>query len=441
MVTAPHRVHIAGVPHHTPLIATLVAALTGALLLGVIARMLRLPPLVGYLLAGIAIGPHTPGFEGDLALAQELSEIGIILLMFGVGLHFSPKELAEARGVAVPGALGQMAVATLLGWAVARYAWGWTDGQGFVFGFSLSVASTVVLLRALSDRNEVATNAGKIAVGWLVVEDLAMVLALVLVPVGAALLDGRTPGGMLAGAGIMEGSLAVSLVITLGKVAAFVALMLVVGSRVLPWALSLVGGLRSRELFSLAALVAALGVAFAAYALFGVSFALGAFLAGLVLGQSTLSQKAAEQTLPLRDAFAVLFFVSVGMLFDPAVLVEEPLPLLACVAVVVLGKSAAAWTIARLRGLTTREALVVAASLAQVGEFSFILAGLGVAEGVLPEDGRDLVLATALVTIALNPAMFWATDRLAARLAHPGPAPPLAPAVEPAPRPRTATSG
>jgi len=399
--------------HHTPLIATLVAGLTAALLLGVAARKLHLPPLVGYLLAGVAIGPFTPGYVGDLALAQELSEIGVILLMFGVGLHFSPRELAEARGVAVPGALCQMLVATLLGWAVAR-SWGWTDGQGFIFGFCLSVASTVVLLRALTDRNETATPQGKIAVGWLVVEDLAMVIALVLVPVGAALLDGRAPAGTLP-VGMGNGML-LPLLLTLGKVAVFIVLMLLVGSRVLPWALSLVGGLRSRELFSLAALVAALGVAFAASALFDASFALGAFLSGLVLGQSALSQKAAEQTLPLRDAFAVLFFVSVGMLFDPGILLRQPLPLLAAVAVVLFGKSLAAWAIARVRGLSQREALVIAASLAQIGEFSFILAGLGVAEGVLPEAGRDLVLATALLSIAANPLMFHLADRLAARV-------------------------
>jgi K+:H+ antiporter len=372
-------------------------------------------------MAGVLIGPYTPGFVGDLDLAHELSEIGIILLMFGVGLHFSPRELAEARGVAVPGALVQMSVATLLGWAVARHLWGWTDGEGFVFGFCLSVASTVVLLRALGDRGELETPTGKIAVGWLVVEDLAMVLALVLVPVAAALLDGRVPADVAAGTG--GGGLALSLLVTLGKVAAFVALMLVVGSRVLPWALSLVGGLRSRELFSLASLVAAMGVAFAAYALFGVSLALGAFLSGLVLGQSPLSQKAAEQTLPLRDAFAVLFFVSVGMLFDPAILLREPLALLAAVGVVTLGKAAAAWAIARARGLANREALVVSASLAQIGEFSFILAGLDVAEGVLPAAGRDLVLATALLTIALNPAAFWLADRLTARAPVPVPVP------------------
>jgi CPA2 family monovalent cation:H+ antiporter-2 len=406
-------------PHAMPLVATLVAALSFALLFGVAARKLRLPPLVGYLIAGIAIGPHTPGFAGDLALAAELSEIGIILLMFGVGLHFSPQELAAARGVAVPGALGQMLVATVLGWALARLL-GWSDGAGLVFGLCLSVASTVVLLRALGDRGELATPQGHAAVGWLVVEDLAMVLALVLVPVGAALLDGRTPAGMLAGAG--NGGIALAVLFTLGKVAIFIALMLVVGARVLPWALSLVGGLRSRELFSLASLVAALGVAFAAYALFGVSLALGAFLSGLVLGQSPLSQKAAEQTLPLRDAFAVLFFVSVGMLFDPGILLREPLGLALAVIVVMLGKSLVAWAIALWRGVDGRGALIIAASLAQIGEFSFILAGLGVAEGLLPEAGRDLVLATALLSIALNPAMFWLADRLV-----PAPPQPLKP--------------
>jgi len=398
--------------HDLPLIATLVAALTSALLFGVLAHRMNLPPLVGYLVAGFLIGPQTPGFIADLALANELSEIGIILLMFGVGLHFSPRELAEARGVAVPGALLQMVAATGLGWGVARLA-GWPDGEAFMFGFCLSVASTVVLLRALTDRGELDTRHGKIAVGWLVVEDLVMVLALILVPVAAALLDGRPPPGMAGSIGGGGYGLAVSLLITLGKVAAFVALMLVVGSRVLPWALSLVGRLRSRELFSLASLVAAIGVAFAAQAVFGVSLALGAFLSGLMLGQSALSQKAAEQTLPLRDAFAVLFFVSVGMLFDPHVLLEQPAMLLGAVAVVLLGKSVAAYAIGRLRGLTAHEAASVAASLAQVGEFSFILASVGVAENVLRGAGRDLVLAVAVLTIALNPLALRVAERLA----------------------------
>ncbi|MDO9710229.1 cation:proton antiporter domain-containing protein [Paracraurococcus lichenis] len=412
-------------PHDTPLLTTLVAALTAALLLGVVARKLRLPPLVGYLLAGVLIGPQTPGFIGDLALAKELSEIGIILLMFGVGLHFSPRELAEARGVAGPGAPLAMAAGSLLGWGVARL-WGWSDGEGLVFGICLSVASTVVLMRALAERGAMASRAGKVAVGWVVVEDLAMVLALVLVPVAAALLDGRMPVGMLSGMGVGGHGLLVSLLITLGKVAVFVTLMLLVGSRVLPAALSMVGALRSRELFSLASLVAALGVAYLAYVAFGVSLALGAFLSGLVLGQSALSQKAAEQTLPLRDAFAVLFFVSVGMLFDPAILWAQPLALAGAVLVAMLGKPAAAWAIARLRGLNNRDALVVAASLAQIGEFSFILAGLGVTEKVLPEQGRDLVLAVALITIALNPVAFWLADRLAARAAPQPVAPPRA---------------
>jgi CPA2 family monovalent cation:H+ antiporter-2 len=413
-------------PHSTPLITTLVAALTAALLLGVVARKLRLPPLVGYLVAGVLIGPHTPGFIGNLELAGELSEIGIILLMFGVGLHFSPQELVQVRGVAVPGALTGVTVVTLLGWGLARLL-GWTNGQGLVFGICLSVASTVVVLRSLQERGETGSRGGHVAIGWLVVEDLAMVLALVLVPVGAALLDGRTPAGMLAGMGVGEGGVLVSLLITLGKLAAFVALMLLVGSRVMPAALSMVGALRSRELFSLAALVAALGVAYLAFVAFGVSFALGAFLSGLVLGQSALSLKAAEQTLPLRDAFAVLFFVSVGMLFDPGVLLHEPLALAGAVLVVMLGKSAVAWAMARARGMSGREALTIAASLAQIGEFSFILAGLGVTEKVLPEVGRDLVLAVALLTIALNPVMFWAADRLAGR----SPAP-LAQAATPA---------
>ncbi len=401
-------------PHDTALIATIALALTFALMLGLLARAARLPTIVGYLAAGVALGPYTPGFVGDIAAAQQLAEIGVILLMFGVGLHFSPRELAEARGVALPGAILQMSCATLLGWGLARLM-GWPDAAGLVFGFSLSVASTVVLLRALTERGELATVQGHIAVGWLVVEDLAMVLALVLVPVLAAVTQDRPPAGVLTGIGGNAG-IALTVLLTLGKVAAFVALMLVVGARVLPWALSWVGSLRSRELFSLAALVMALGIAYLAYVLFGVSFALGAFLAGLVLGQSTLSQKAAEQTLPLRDAFAVLFFVAVGMLFDPLIVLREPLALLATVLVVLVGKTAAAYLIARVRGLAPRQALSIGAALAQVGEFSFILAGLAVTEGVLPEAGRDLILAAAIITIAVNPLVFRAADALARRL-------------------------
>ena len=401
-------------PHDTGLIATIALGLTFALFLGLAARAAKLPTIVGYLAAGMVIGPHTPGFVGDLNAAQQLAEIGVILLMFGVGLHFSPRELADARGVALPGALLQMTCATLFGWGLARLM-GWDDAAGIIFGFCLSVASTVVLLRALTERGELATVHGHIAVGWLVVEDMAMVVALVLVPVLAAATQERPPSGLLIGIGGAEG-VALMVLFTLGKVAIFVALMLVVGARVLPWALSWVGRLRSRELFSLAALVIALGVAYLAYVLFGVSFALGAFLAGLVLGQSTLSQKAAEQTLPLRDAFAVLFFVAVGMLFDPLIVVREPLALIATVLVVLFGKTIAAYAIARLRGLGPKAALSIGAALAQVGEFSFILAGLAVSEGVLPEAGRDLILAAAIITIAVNPFIFRAADALAARL-------------------------
>ncbi|MBS7791164.1 cation:proton antiporter [Roseococcus sp. SDR] len=395
-------------PHETGLIATIALGLTFALFLGLAARAVRLPTIVGYLAAGIVIGPATPGFVADLDAAQQLAEIGVILLMFGVGLHFSPRELADARGVAVPGALLQMGCATLLGWGLARLL-GWGDAAGIIFGFCLSVASTVVLLRALTERGELATTQGHTAVGWLVVEDMAMVVALVLVPVLAAVTQDRPAAGLMIGLGGAEG-VALMLLITLGKVAIFVALMLVVGARVLPWALSWVGRLRSRELFSLAALVTALGIAYLAYVLFGVSFALGAFLAGLVLGQSALSQKAAEQTLPLRDAFAVLFFVAVGMLFDPGIVLRQPLALIGTVLVVLIGKTVAAYAIARLRGLETKAALSIAAALAQVGEFSFILAGLAVTEGVLPEAGRDLILAAAIISIAVNPFMFRLAD-------------------------------
>ncbi len=400
-------------PHETGLIATIALGLTFALFLGLAARAVRLPTIVGYLAAGIVIGPATPGFVADVGAAQQLAEIGVILLMFGVGLHFSPRELADARGVAVPGALLQMGCATLMGWGLARLM-GWGDAAGIIFGFCLSVASTVVLLRALTERGELATTQGHTAVGWLVVEDMAMVVALVLVPVLAAVTQDRPAAGLVIGMGGAEG-VALMLLITLGKVAIFVALMLVVGARVLPWALSWVGRLRSRELFSLAALVTALGIAYLAYVLFGVSFALGAFLAGLVLGQSALSQKAAEQTLPLRDAFAVLFFVAVGMLFDPLIVLREPLALFGTVLVVLIGKTVAAYAIARLRGLETKAALSIAAALAQVGEFSFILAGLAVTEGVLPEAGRDLILAAAIISIAVNPFMFRLADWIGRR--------------------------
>jgi CPA2 family monovalent cation:H+ antiporter-2 len=385
-------------PHHTPLIATIVAGLVVAFGLGAIAQRLKVSPLVGYLLAGVLVGPFTPGFVADADLAQELAEIGVILLMFGVGLHFSLKDLLAVRRIAIPGALGQMAVATLLGMGLAHFL-GWTLIAGIVFGLALSVASTVVLLRALQERRLVQTDKGRIAVGWLIVEDVAMVLALVLLPALAGSL----------GDGAANASPAVwlqPLGITLLKVAAFVAFMLIVGRRVVPWVLHWVVHTGSRELFRLAVLAIALGFAFGAALLFGVSFALGAFFAGMILAESELSHRAAEETLPLRDAFAVLFFVSVGMLFDYRVLIENPLPVIAVVAIIVVGKSLAAYLIVRAFRHSHKAALTVAASLAQIGEFSFILAGLGVGLDLLPEEGRDLILAGAILSIMLNPMIF-----------------------------------
>lgn len=384
-------------PHHTPLIGTIVAGLVVAFIMGSIAHRLKLSPLVGYLIAGILVGPFTPGFVADAGLANELAEIGVILLMFGVGLHFSLKDLLSVRAIAVPGALVQIAVATALGIGLAHLM-GWTLMGGIVFGLALSVASTVVLLRALQGADLVDTRRGRIAVGWLIVEDLVMVLALVLLPALAQVL------GSADGAGV--GALLAPLVGTLLKVVGFVVVMLVVGRRVIPWALHWVVHTGSRELFRLAVLAIALGVAFGAAYVFDVSFALGAFFAGMILGETPLSRRATEETLPLRDAFAVLFFVSVGMLFNPAIVVEQPLPLLATVLIIVIGKSIAAWGIVRAFGYPNVTALTIAASLAQIGEFSFILASLGTGLGVLPADARDLILAGAMVSIFLNPILF-----------------------------------
>jgi CPA2 family monovalent cation:H+ antiporter-2 len=385
-------------PHHTPLIGTIVAGLVVAFIMGAIAHRLKMSPLVGYLVAGIMVGPFTPGFVADAGLANELAEIGVILLMFGVGLHFSMKDLLSVKHIAIPGALVQIAVATGLGMALA-HVMGWPLMGGIVFGLALSVASTVVLLRALQGADLVETRRGRIAVGWLIVEDLVMVLALVLLPALAAVINDADSG---AGAS----ALIAPLVGTLLKVAGFVALMLVVGRRVIPWALHWVVHTGSRELFRLAVLAIALGVAFGAAYAFDVSFALGAFFAGMILGETPLSRRATEETLPLRDAFAVLFFVSVGMLFNPAVLVEQPLPLLATVAIIIVGKSIAAYAIVRLFGKPGDTAMTIAVSLAQIGEFSFILATLGTGLGVLPADARDLILAGAIVSIFLNPILF-----------------------------------
>jgi CPA2 family monovalent cation:H+ antiporter-2 len=391
-------------PHH-PLIATVVIGLVLAFALGLLMHRIRVSPLIGYLLAGVALGPFTPGFVADQSIAQELAELGVILLMFGVGLHFSLDDLLAVRGIAIPGAIAQIAVATGLGVALAS-ALGWPIESGLVFGLALSVASTVVLLRALQERRLIETMRGRVAVGWLIVEDLVMVLTLVLLPVLAGLT--RHAGGGPA-------ALAIPLVVTLGKVAAFAAVMLIIGRRLIPWLLHYVAHTGSRELFRLAVFSVALGAAYGAAELFGVSFALGAFFAGMILSESALSQRAAQEALPLRDAFAVLFFVSVGMLFDPRIVLQEPGPLVAVLLIVVVGKSAAAYLIVRLFGHPTATALTISASLAQIGEFSFILAGLGVSLSLLPERGRDLVLAGAILSILLNPVLFAALDWWEAR--------------------------
>ncbi|MFZ5738423.1 MAG: YbaL family putative K(+) efflux transporter [Pseudomonadota bacterium] len=402
----PHNTRM---EHNTPLISTIVAGLVLAFAFGVVAQRLKISPLVGYLLAGVVIGPFTPGYVADQSLANELAEIGVILLMFGVGLHFSLKDLLEVRAIAIPGAVVQIGAATVLG-AGLGHALGWPFGAGLVFGLALSVASTVVLLRALQERRLVDSERGRIAVGWLIVEDIAMVLTLVLLPAVAGMLKGEANGADWQ-------SVLWPVLLTLGKVAAFMAFMLLVGRRVIPWMLHYVAHTGSRELFRLAVLAISLGVAFGAAILFDVSFALGAFFAGMILSESELSQRAANETLPLRDAFAVLFFVSVGMLVDPAIVVREPLPLLVTVLIIVFGKSIAAFLIVRLFGHPNMTALTISASLAQIGEFSFILAGLGVALGLMPERGRDLVLAGAIVSIMLNPLMFVLLDRFSARAA------------------------
>jgi len=384
-------------PHYTPLIATIVAGFTVSFIMGAIAMKLRVSPIAGYLLAGVIVGPFTPGFVADTDLANELAEIGVILLMFGVGLHFSLKDLLAVRRIAVPGAIAQIIAATLMGMALA-WTMGWNLLAGFVFGLALSVASTVVLLRALQARNLVETARGRIAVGWLIVEDLVMVLALVLLPVLAGIATNTNVTGY--------SSITVPIVITVLKVSGFVAFMLIVARRVIPAALHWVVHTGSRELFRLAVLAIALGVAAGSAYVFDVSFALGAFFAGMILGETPLSRRATEETLPLRDAFAVLFFVSVGMLFDPRAVIEQPLPLLATVAIIVLGKSVVAYYIVRAFGHDEERALTIAASLAQIGEFSFILATLGTGLGILPEAGRDLILAGAIFSIFLNPFLF-----------------------------------
>jgi len=379
------------------LITTIAAALGFGLIFGMIAVRFKLPALVGYLAAGVLIGPATPGFVADVALAGQLAEIGVMLLMFGVGLHFSLKDLMEVRRIALPGAVLQIVVATGMGMGVA-HLWGWSLGVGLVFGLALSVASTVVLLRALEERGELDSFNGRIAVGWLVVEDLVTVLMLVMLPA----LAGPLGGNVSSDSGSLWGTLAM----TLGQVAAFIVFMLVVGRKLFPWFLWRVARTGSRELFTLAVIAAAVGIAYGSSALFGVSFALGAFFAGMVLRESELSHRAAQESLPLRDAFSVLFFVSVGMLFDPRVLVEHPLQVAAAVAIILVGKSVAAFLLVVALRYPVNTAITVSASLAQIGEFSFILAALGLKLGLLPVLGQNLILAGAIISIAVNPLLF-----------------------------------
>ncbi len=402
-------------PHNVSLIALIAAGLGLAMIFGLIASRLRVPPLVGYLLAGVMIGPGTPGFVADVALAGQLAEIGVMLLMFGVGLHFSLDDLLAVRKIAVPGAVVQIGVATAMG-AGAAVLWGWPVGEAVVFGLALSVASTVVLLRALEARGILESTNGRIAVGWLVVEDLAMVLVLVLLPALAPLLGAKD----VAPAADAR-TLALTIGVTLAKVSAFIALMLVVGRRAFPRVLWLVAKSGSRELFTLCVVTAAVGVAYASALLFDVSFALGAFFAGMMMRESEFSHRAAEDSLPLRDAFSVLFFVSVGMLFDPTVLMAAPFKVLVVVAIILVGKTVAAIALVLAFRYPLNTALTVGASLAQIGEFSFILAGLGVSLGLLTNEGQNLILAGALISIALNallfaciePAQAWARARSA----------------------------
>ncbi|MHA1517099.1 MAG: YbaL family putative K(+) efflux transporter [Alphaproteobacteria bacterium] len=391
--------------HVPPLVSTLTIGLVLAFSLGVLAHRLKLPPLIGYLVAGIAIG-FSPSVGADQNIANQLSEVGVILLLFGVGLHFSVQDLLSVRAIAIPGAVLQGLVATPLGMAVG-WSLGWSPAAGFIFGLALSVASTVVLLRMLQERRLIDTERGKITVGWLIVQDIAMVLTLVLLPAITSMFEGDAPPDAT--------QMVRQAAEVIGKLAIFTLAMFVVGKKLIPMLLHYVAHTGSRELFRLAVLSIALGFAFLAAELFGVSLALGAFFAGMVLSESQLSQQAATESLPLRDAFAVLFFVSVGMLFHPSIMVNEPLAVLATVLIIIVAKSIAAYSIVRVFGYSHDAALMISASLAQIGEFSFILASLGQSLGVLPQEGRDLILAGAIISILLNPLLFGLLDAYFAR--------------------------
>jgi len=386
--------------HDLPLISTVAVGLSAAFAMGMLCSKLRISPIVGYLLAGIMVGPHTPGFIADMEIANELSEIGVVLLMFGVGLHFSLSDFAEVKKIALTGALTRIAIITSASAALAKWWWDWSWSSGLVFGLALSIASTVVLLRAMEERNSLQTIKGKISIGWLVVEDLAMIFAMVLIPA-------------LAGAGesasLMASAQHVGLAV--GKVLLFIVIMMVVGKRALPWLLKVVSATGSRELFTLAVFAMAMGIAFAASKLFGVSFALGAFFAGMMIRESDLNHEVADRALPFQDAFAVLFFVAVGMLFNPMVLVQQPLEILAVLGIIIGAKYIVTMFLMMLSGYPLKTGLIVSAGLAQIGEFSFILLSLGLSLKLLPESGKDLVLAGAIISIALNPVMFWLSNQ------------------------------
>ena len=391
-------------PHDVDLIILLAVGFGMALIFGYIAARLRLPPLIGYLIAGIIISPNTPGIVGDIHLANQLAELGVMFLMFGVGMHFSLNDLLQVRRIALPGAILQIAVATLLGIGVSMY-WGWSFGSALIFGLSLSCASTVVLLKALGDRGLLDSVNGKIAVGWLLVEDLVMVLALVLLPATAVLLGGHA----LPGTDTSQ-SIWLTIGITLLKVTGFIAFMLIIGKRLVPMIMQFVARLGSRELFTLTVVAAAVSIAYGSYAVFGVSMALGAFFAGMVVKESDFSHRAEEETLPLREIFSILFFVSVGMLFDPSILIEEPLRILAVIAIIMVGKTLAAIALVLFFRYPINTALTVGASLAQIGEFSFILATLGLSLGLLTPNAQNLILAGALFSITLNSFVFSAIE-------------------------------
>jgi monovalent cation:H+ antiporter-2, CPA2 family len=403
-------------PQEPTLIATVAIGFVAAFAMGYVADRGKLPPLVGYLVAGILAGPYVLGFVGDVQLSNQLAEMGVILLMFGVGLHFSVADLAAVRAIAIPGAVIQIAVVTLMGTGLATLL-GWSFGSSLVFGLSLSIASTVVLLRALEAQNSLDTPDGRVTVGWLIVEDLAMVVVLVLLPGLAQVLGGHPAEG--AAAAGQSGNLALNIGITLGKVAAFVGLAIVIGPRVVPWILGQVARTGSRELFTLSVLAVALGIAYGSAQVFGVSFSLGAFFAGVVLSESRFSHRAAAESLPLQDAFAVLFFVSVGMLFDPSILVRQPLTVAAVVLLIMVGKSLAAFLVVLILRFPVKTAVAVASGLSQIGEFSFILAGLGISLGLLTNEARDLILAGALVSITLNRLSFAVGGMILKRLANP----------------------